>query len=349
MFTMSDQTLFQKAADMALQKPLATHGVRARLFAASAFLSGDFRAPCNKLGSIFNAVSLAPERLKHLKTLIMAAKKIDDTVDAMKPDDILSAGEAPLGTAISPFINNKNVCPPAYLQALEKLIEMGAISADEGISVSNYLAAQIRRRAEAEIRFNVTLNPSEREIMTETNMRLSAAYASFLFRCLLGNQKEVVIHSDADYDVLTERYPQLTIVLRLGQMVEDLRDLLIDMSAELQHSIRSPNWIITHAVNDGNYLNADGAMHTPLASFVAEFEKVRQPASFKQLPVSLQRTIERAYTEYAQTLSPVCSPLLRTFFHSFWRNSLSQGFHPANSNYMQVKMNIHAAHAQALP
>lgn len=312
----------QQTANRLLRFPVATTGLRGMTFMASLFLSRDFTA--NK-GALCNAFSQAGHTLRHFTALhdfTTAVNMIDDRMDHNDPSWILRAGEAHYGLTPSPLFLSTATCPREFTFAFNAIVNEGLTDRNNAMAHNNILAVHTHKKAQIDAAFRQAPTRDLREKLTEENFIITESYASFVFRCLAHSmipQEDLNHLTHAD---VVEKLPEIARISRVGQIMDDIRDLLIDLEIELFDGVPTSNWLALQMVKNGEFLDGRDRFN-PVMQYVlkrtARFEADTNPPAF------VKDALERGRAEVDTLLEGVGSPASRAIQYAFFDNTVAEG------------------------
>jgi hypothetical protein len=269
------------------------------------------------------------KRLNLTISLMRLISEIDDVIDAMPPEEKLALGEAKLGNKKSPFLKSNEALFRNYFKAISKLNQTGVISKEESISFSNIYAQLIAQAAKAEISYRDSRNPSDRELITSSNLDVCRCLAAHLLQHITPHEHVCKLAQEGTLSLadLATTFPGTFKLAQLIEMSDDLEDMATDLHNEIQSRIVSPNTFITELSKIDGLYDKHGKIRGELKDFAETHSRSTQNTPFEKAPPIVHRAIKRKEEEAASLLLEL-PPYQRSVISSLWNNILTSGMRP---------------------
>lgn len=301
------QTAFMSAA---LHGPNATFANSTHIFRSPTFIS----------------------RLYNLVRLLVLIKKIDDIVDAMPVEERQSLGEATPGNKPSAFIQNPKLDPQDYFKLIQNLDEQGVISSEESYSFSNIYARLLANRTTFETEWKKDHDPSLREKITDSNLRLSQVMAAHIMQHFIPSKevREASKKGILTENMLEEHHPSPYRLARQCAFCDDLDDLLIDLILEVETGIAVPNWIISRLDQRGALYQDNGKINPAFCQIATKHKDAQRVVPFDVLPSEALEIIAAGERELVSHLATFPATQ-RVPMQLFWNKIIDSGMRPLQS------------------
>ncbi len=298
-----------------MAKPIATKGWRSAAFVSSYLLSPDFfPLPVSTFSTFWGNRQM-------VYNLAKITKEIDDAVDGMPPSKVAAEDFSIGPNGLCRFLENTNYVPTAYMENMNRLVDVGVITKDASIGYSNLFCLMIKDRADVQVALEKTASPEVRLAMATNNLRFASVFGCLFF----GLSKPMAEGYFAErggvtFDSVREAYPNIYTINALGQMLDDMRDVIIDLNEEVETLTVSPNIFLANA------------MTTPDArAEILSFQRDVSLSGAKEvhmgdLPRPLKKSFDTVGAQFANGVDEVRSAVSRVILGTFWRNTSSEGF-----------------------
>lgn len=286
---------------------------------------GNF-ASKNFLGALKQIAKKEP-RFKSATLLMEIIRSVDNRVDTTMPQDIINAGKAELGKNISDFVKSREIVTEEDWENLEKLKEMTNLSDNEIISFANLAGVLLQEEAKNSIEFSKTKSVESRRAMSEINMKMNGWTLVFITRVISGKKiDDFILEKGLSYEHLESLYPKTVKMARVDQALNDMRDLISDLSFEVKFKRPVPNIWYSKLHEEGGFINDEGNIKNDLTSLV-EKKKPQDGVRFllfRGLPKDLQQVLndgkQKLENEIA-TFGPVARFVFRNMIKEFFGRS----------------------------
>ena len=333
------RNFLQQALGLALSNVLADNKGARTTFAAALYLTGDTLKNGASLYHISKQTMAMLENRKLMSNLFHVIGVIDDIVDGMTPQERLAAGAAIEGNTPCEFLNNQDVCVPAYHRLIQKIADIGLLSYEEEVAFSNLYAVLIHEGAKAELDFLESPSPQNRQKINDANLKLAEIIGIHVMQHCV-RDKEITSRARASglsYDDAMQLFPRAGQLSRLAEVIDDLRDVFIDLLREKQTGIISPNTILTKLYEKGSGYAPNGKLQREMHDFLMRHMNDPHSIPYEIYPEPLKRAINAVQDEFfteAYTLNPIHRDVMITW----WRVAQDQGlFSPAHPDVMEAQ------------
>jgi hypothetical protein len=267
--------------------------------------------------------------IREIHDLTTAVNMIDDRMDTNPPEWILNAGLPCLGTTPSPIFLSDTTCPREFTHAFNTVVRAGLTRRDVGIAFNNILAYHSYERAQADYNFRQNPTLENRRAILDSNMRLAEAYTVFIFRCLTGAK---TIPSNLDtfsYKDAVAHMPEVAYISYILQIFDDMRDVMVDLEAEILDGIPSSNWLAVK-MSENNDFTTGGYKDEDVKRYVQERHLCTEGDSSP--PNFIMRALERTAIEVTPMIKDVStaasrailSAMLDHLLHSAIKSSINE-------------------------
>ena len=317
--------------DTALAWPIAHAGFRGMTFAAAFASSSDFH-PLTHSG-------IAPfvTAFGDVRRLIKICDVIDDQVDNADPEIAAAADFSRDQDGVSRFLHDTRFVPAQYISVLRNLHDKGVVDFDVAIGYSNAFCDFVKHRAGMQANFAASgYTLEERKEMMEENINFAGLFGSFFFG--LVQPPSSPLNEGVSHESVSRAYPEVYQINRLGQMLDDLRDLLIDIHDEMKTGHVSPNAIMA---------SARGIQDSHEILRFMETRKNSRSVAVTALPNSLQEGVRDIQDRFFSDVSSIHSRTARNILESFWRNTVREEIATLNHPRVLKKLAAEAAMSQS--
>lgn len=315
------------AFDRALAWPIATAGWRGKTFAMAYALSSDFNPlQVGALASFWNS--------RHIVGRLMRAiDKIDDRVDAADPHVVSLADFSRDENGVSNFLHDRRFVPREYLSLCKKLDEAGVVPYDESIAYSNIFCDLLQERAFHQLIIQKGHDVGLREDIMQGNLTLASVYGCYVFGMI--NRTKEAASKEISIENLQKIYPEIYHINHSAQMLDDLRDIMIDLEDEVKTGVVSPNAILSRAL-------LTHSNREEIYGFVREGQE-REEFPANTIPAGLKNGIASVGRDFYVDMLHVRSAGSRAILESFWRNTAAETIKTSRHPEVQRKARIEAA------
>src|SRR3990167_5510685 len=286
-------------------------GLRGALMIGTLFLTDDFKrsANNNSLRAITNTF-LSALHHQDVHDLTTAVNMIDDRVDSSPPDWILKIGKPHLGIAPSSFLTSEETCPKEFTHAFNKAVHSGLTQRDVGNAFNNILAYELFKRAKCDENFRANPSLENRQALHDANMRISEVYTIFIFRCLTKSKTVPANIEYLNYADAVNHMPEIAHISGILQIFDDVRDVLIDMEAEIQKGVPTSNWLVLKMSENGDYTTKHSDKDAIVTNYV---ERLSQQQEVDMTPPQfIKAALKRTEHEVSAMIADVEKPITRT-------------------------------------
>jgi hypothetical protein len=327
----------QTLLDELMAGSFARAPTRKLAFMATLFLTPEYLRQRGSLVAAFSRTAYAVKHLDAVTDFTESVNRIDDVIDTMPGRDITKLGQVERGTRLCDFLKNSKLDPDDYLGKLEKLIALGLTDRGTAIAFSNLYAEKLYARGALEpIARNATLFKT-REQMAAHNIAVTQLYAVFIYRCFNKCRDD---YKDADsltYDTALHPYPNIAKIALLGQVMDDLRDLFIDMKSEMDTGIAAPNFVMAQLSAHGHLGDKNGRLNPDLRRFVA-WSGERAVIPHQEWPLSIQSCVEKSVIPiFEANARGVKSAPSRAILRSYLHNTIFEGMRTHHHSEMRTQ------------
>lgn len=315
--------------DKVLAWPIAHAGFRALTFASAYATSSDFH-PVTQSG-------LRPffSGIKDARQLIKITDVIDDNIDNTDIEVLTKADFSLDENGANRFLRDQRYVPQAFWSTLELLDAKGIVEYDVAIGYSNIFCDYVRERAERQMSLETSPDTGLRRHMADANIDFAGLFGSFFFGLVQPPQRS--LRDSVSYGTVKSAYPEVFEINRAGQILDDLRDLILDIEDEAKGGQVSPN-IILSRVPDVDRMR------------VKEFSVMatgRTSIPVSEMPVPLQKAVNIVEREFGEIVQNIHSRLSRNIMESFWRNTIAEDIPTSQHPHVIKKMAIEAQFSRA--
>lgn len=313
--TAHSRGLLKASFDAAMAKPISTSGGRAKAFIAGFLLSPDFVTT--------SPLTLANfYRHRHLVSAMeRITKKIDDAVDTAPPREVLAADFSADENGVSRFLGNRKYVPAAYMATIGRMVDAKLIPRDAAIGYSNFFCETIKNRAGVQVELEASRDPLLRQTMAFKNVNFAALFGTFFFG--LSNpvpEGHFTAAGGVNCETVRGAYPNIYRVCKGGQMIDDMRDVLLDLKDEMDKDTITPNIFLARAMATEEGAAEMRAFYRKVASSSPE------PIPLTRCPQSLRESFDTIGGVFSDEAGKVKGAITRAILESFWCNSIRQGF-----------------------
>jgi hypothetical protein len=212
---------------------------------------------------------------------------IDDRIDSMSINEIISAGEVTLGKNLSEFSKNKKIISDKDWVSLDKVVELGFISKDDLNAFINLACCTIKQEAIEAKKFIDTGETFYRKKIAEAHIQSTEVIFSTVTH-FFRKKHEISLNSESlDINKLRDIYPKTCLIGRLIQLQDDLKDIKEDLKSE--SILKKPN---------SNYFICE-KMHSckSLEESVKSVHKSEYEVSAKKLSYAMQISLNNMWNE----------------------------------------------------
>ncbi len=328
---MKQRGFLKCAFGRALAWPIARPGYRGATFAATFMMSPDFlsfqRTP---LLSFMKARELVLDMTK-------ITKKIDDAIDTEDPKVIAAADFLKDDDGVCNFLKNRKYVPACFLQTMDLLSGHGLISKDVGIGYSNLFCEMVHDRAKIQCQLAENPDPDIRLDMAQKNLEFASIFGCFFFGMIKPLKADISHPTEIRPSMVKSAYPDIYSINALGQILDDLRDIMIDWDDEATHNRVSPNIFLAHALQTPEDYNS---LHLLQAQIRRHKIESIQP---KHFPDSLKNSFSGVGELFFAHASHVSGWMSRTIVESFWYNTAAEGINTSFHERVRSRDRIEAA------
>lgn len=266
------------------------------ILAAKIFFSSD-----QKIKLIFMTSHF---RLLRFKKLF---EKLDDVIDSMTPEQILSLGDSVLGPTMSPLLGK--ILNEEDLGFINQLISDGLLTREELFSFCNLIVHKLYIQAKLSSCYEQELSPqlkaALREQIAQENIEVTGVYFIFVAHFIkkdkrisdLVSQNE---NNELTYALLKKIYPESSLVGELDQIKHDTIEHRHDLQQELFINKISPNYFLAQLEKNGQLIDAQ-----------KELNKLsNRPVTYYELPIIIQQNylqVRRNFIQQALKIGIIAS------------------------------------------
>lgn len=199
-------------------------------------------------------------RLLRLKKLF---EKVDDLVDSMTPEEILSLGDAILGPQMSPFLGR--MLDEEDLCFINQLISEKLLTKEEIFSFCNLIAHKLHLQAHLtacyERENSSVIKATLRQQIAQENIEITGIYFIFVAHFIKKNKQILDLvsrneNNELTYEILKKIYPESSYVGELDQIKHDTIEHRYDLQQELLVGKISPNYFLAQLEKKGHLEHA---------------------------------------------------------------------------------------------
>lgn len=297
-----------------MAKPIATSRGRAGAFIAGFLLTPEFlqTSPVT-LANFFSQRHL-------ISDMNRITKKIDNAVDSTPPSEIATADFSIDEQGLSRFLGNKKYIPAAYMETINHMVDAGLIAQDAATGYSNFFCEKIKARADLQTALALSDDPLLRHSMASRNLDFGAVFGTFFF----GFSKPVpdgyfLSKGGVSFESVRAAYPSIYTLCYLGQVLDDMRDILVDLEDEIKNNVINPNIFLANAMSTSQGV---AEMH----SFYNDVALLPHAIDAAQFPASLRESFDTMSQIFSESVTRVDGAITRAILETFWVNSHLQGF-----------------------
>jgi hypothetical protein len=257
---------------------------------------------------------------KSILGLAHSISELDDVLDAMAPEDIISLGEAQYGDDLSPFLESQTIRSSTYHGRVNRLVSADILPQSIQNSFSNIYAVLVKRHAQAALDYKNNNNLNEkRALMTKLDMQLAQATLIHVAEHFKGRIKfsDTVPNCVLSFQKMASFYPHAAKIGMLFEMGDHLSDFLTDIRHEIETGLAVPNWIATKLHGKGQLLNSRKQVGLQITSLLDDASDAGFVGEDKQ-PDIVRAVIaegEKEYYSWASTLPNFSRDLMCAFWH----------------------------------
>lgn len=264
------------------------------ILATKIFLSSD-----RKIGLIFTTLHF---RLLRLKKLF---EKLDDIIDSMIPEEILSLGDPVLGPTMSSFLGN--ILGEEDLDFINQLIADGLLTGEEIFSFYNLIVHKLYIQARLTSCYDEAYDPvikaALRQQISQENIEITGIYFIFVAHFIKKDKRILDLVSqnkdnELTYEVLKKIYPEAGLTGELDQIKHDTIEHRYDLLQEFVVGKISPNYFLARLEKNGH-----------LADAKKELNKLsNRPVTYYELPSIIQQNyldVRKHYIEQALKIGTI--------------------------------------------
>ncbi len=327
--------------EKALKYPVSKTGLRGITAMCAMYFSKDYMGQGIHLVSAFARTAKSALSAQSLHDYTTSVSMIDDFLDTTPGEVILSTGkEAVQGPDFCDFLQMSDLNPDIYMKALNNLIDLGMIDKMPAVAFSNIFAMLALRRAQQEIEVRSTQAPEGRMQLFETNKLLSQVYAVFVFRCM---NRQKTLPTDSVYLTPQEAlqpFPEITKLAGLMQVVDDIRDLLIDLEAEIKTGVISPNAIAAFMPLKAS-LSSVSEANDDVRRFIEQRSTFCDAIPIYESPDVIRHAFNGMHQQFMAGCAQISNTLSRSILCAMYRNTLAEGLkssaHPSHQGKVQKR------------
>ena len=219
-------------------------------------------------------------RLLRLKKLF---EKLDDVIDSMIPEEILSLGNSFLGPTMSPFLSN--ILNEEDLRFINQLNADGLLTKEEVFSFCNLIAHKLYVQANLTVHYEQEHNPTVKVVLrqriAQENIEITGVYFIFVAHFIKKDKRvlDLISHNELSYDLLKNIYPKSRQIGELDQIKHDTIEHRYDLQQERFIGKISPNYFLAQLESNGNIVGAQKALN----------QLSNRPVTYYELPSMIQR------------------------------------------------------------
>jgi hypothetical protein len=335
-------------AEKLLSIPISKSGWRGLTFMAGLFLSGDY---LKQRGSLVATFARTAQTLTHygdIHDFTSAVNRIDDILDSSFGEDILAAGKAEQAPDFCEFLKNPDICPASYFTCLDRLVDLGLTDKQTAIAFSNLFAVMMQTRAVHEIRARHNDAPESRLEMSRLTLGVTEAYTIFVYRCFNHFNHNYNDLPNFDHRQATSPYPDVTRLARLGQIIDDIRDLIPDMQSEIETGIATPNWLAAQLASRDQLTDKKGVLLPRIREFIDENKDRAEPVSIGEWPLPVYGCVESAENYFQREIKKIRGVASRCIITNYFYISVNEGLKSATHPDIVAKASMEKAEQQQL-
>ncbi len=298
------QTLFESVLTSFLRSP----GMRERhmqYIAHGLYALVASEVPINKTTFLLNRPVQLPLAMKQFATSIHA---IDDRIDTMVPESLLSAGKAVLGTAPSDFLRDGRIFHKEEYERAQKLVDLGLCAQEEGIAFANLAAHLVQQEAGLLIEYQRNKSPKIRQQVLETDRKITDVLLTFIvnwFHRSASIRNQIDATSQLTHDDIAACFPGVLKLFRVYEIMDDYRDLLQDLKQEAETGRPVANWFLTKLHERGDLLDSQGHLQSFLLDLLQEANRRKTPLALEDLPEPIVECVQLAVEEAKKTAAEI--------------------------------------------
>ncbi|MEZ5814947.1 MAG: hypothetical protein R3E13_09585 [Alphaproteobacteria bacterium] len=283
-----------------------------------------------------------------MRGLFHLINQIDDIVDEMSAEKRLSMGVSSIGKEPCEFLQNPNVCVPAYHGVIKRMSEQGVLSYEEEVSFSNLYAVLIQEGAHAEIDYLASYSVADRQKMTEANLKLCEVLRGHLLQHYVAEPEVTAIakNEGLSHADVCRVFPKASKLGRMGEMVDDLEDFLTDFEHEVTTGIPSPNSILCKLHEAENFCDSEGQVSEVLLNFLRKNQSNPDVIQYENYPDILKQAITSLGDDYFEKAYEL-GMVHRDFMVTWWRATLQDGMRSSANHDVISKSTRHEQEAAA--
>lgn len=296
------------------------------ILAAKIFFSSD-----QKVKLLFMTLHF---RLLRLKKLF---EKLDDIVDSMIPEEILSLGDSVLGPTMSPFLGK--MLGDEDLHFINQLISDGLLTGEEIFSFCNLIAHKLYRQARFTTCYEEENDPvikaELRQQIAQENIEITGIYFIFVAHFIKKDKRILDLvsrneNNELTYDILKKIYPEASLVGELDQIKHDTIEHRYDLQQEFFVGKISPNYFLAQLEKNGH-----------LAHSKKELNKLsNRPITYYELPSIMQQNyldVRKYFIKHALKIGKIAG----ITFILIWEYQSRVGFYTTKPRSWRTPSSYH--------
>jgi hypothetical protein len=283
------------------------------LFAEYTVLSAKLFFSSDRKIKLISMVIRAP--LIRLKTLF---ESLDDKVDSIPHQKILTLGNATLGPTMSPFL--KCLLVEDDFHFFNQLIIKTLLSEAEIFSLCNLIANKLWLEATLTLRYEQESNPAIkadlRQQIAQENIEITGIYFAFVTHIVKKDKRILKKDTALTYNLLKTVYPKACLVGELDQIKHDSVECRHDLRQESVIGKISPNYFLAQLEKEGILGDAMHALHI----------LPDRPVTLFEMPESVQKLFLKIKKEFSKQASKMGVTIGMTF-NLAWEYQYRIGFY----------------------
>lgn len=219
-------------------------------------------------------------RLLGLKKLF---EQLDDAVDSMTPEEILSLGNSVLGPTMSPFLSK--ILNEEDLYFINQLHSDGFLTKEEVFSFCNLIAHKLSIEASLTTSYEQEHEPEGKAVLrqriAQENIEITGIYFIFVTHFIQKDKRvlDLLSCNEFSYDLLKNIYPKSGQIGELDQIKHDTIEHRYDLQQERLVGKISPNYFLAQQESNGNLVDAQRALN----------KLSNRPVTYYELPAMIQQ------------------------------------------------------------
>ncbi len=246
--------------------------------------------------------------LKEMRTSFNA---IDDYLDNQSHEQLM-AKEVSLGSKPSPMLQEVMAVPGENL--FQKLVDSGLITMPELMAFGNLLCHSLKEEARQGYLFLQNHDVSHRLKMAELHLQVDCIYFGLIAHFFKKNPLITAAVENLSFEDLKEAYPRVIMAARAEQILDDLKDWIVDFKEEEPGIKVSPNFFLAQMEDAG----------IKPSEVIPQLKKKRRTL-FRDLPIDLRNLFKDLKKDFKQEY-PQLPIYTRMTFDLFWDTVLKIGF-----------------------